>query len=133
LGYARAIQTAPSVTSTNINNGVILAYVRPAAYGANTISQMPIQLYYSNVQTYEIHTFLTDVNKMIILFQNVNNGTVSNFYPTANQYRYIVIPGGVAGGRTAEKAATINGHVYTESTLKSMSYQQVCQLLNIQP
>jgi hypothetical protein len=47
-------------------------------------------------------------------------------------YRYIVIPGGIAG-RGTEKAAQIKGQVYTESQLKNMSYSQVCTLLNIQP
>jgi hypothetical protein len=133
LQYRRAIQAAPSVTITNINNGVILCYVRPVSYGSNTISQMPLQLFYTNTTSYELHQFLTDLNKIIILFQNVNSGVIGNFSPTANQYRYIVIPGGVAGGRYAEKVAQIKGQVYTESQLKAMSYQQVCALLNIQP
>ena len=45
--------------------------------------------------------------------------------------RYIIIPGGVGGGRMAEKAAQINGQVYTESQLKAMSYAQICSLLRI--
>jgi hypothetical protein len=133
LVYKRAIQAAPSVTAANIANGVILAYTRPASYGANTISQLPIQLFYTNTTTYELVQFLTDLNKMIYLFQNVNSGVVSNFAPTSDSYRYIVIPGSIGGGRgiSSEKIVDLNGQTYTETELKAMSYTDICNLLHI--
>ena len=59
--------------------------------------------------------------------------TFTNFN-TAAQFRYVLIPGAVAGGRGTtgiEKSATIKGNLYTESQLKEMSYSQLCSLLNI--
>jgi hypothetical protein len=47
----------------------------------------------------------------------------------ANQFRYVIIPGGVAGGRSA----TVGGTNFTETQLRAMSYHQVCRLFNIQP
>jgi hypothetical protein len=56
-----------------------------------------------------------------------------NFYTggisTAHQFRYVIIPGGVAGGRIANGQQTYFG--YTSSQLKVMSYHDVCTLLNI--
>jgi len=50
----------------------------------------------------------------------------ANFNGTAN-FRYIIIPGGVAGGRFVSGAAA----GYTVDQIKSMSYQQITSLLNI--
>jgi hypothetical protein len=50
------------------------------------------------------------------------------------QFRYVIIPGAVAGGRSSnrgEKVAELKGQLYSESQLKNMSYAQVCSLLNI--
>jgi hypothetical protein len=46
-----------------------------------------------------------------------------------NEFRYVIIPGSVLGGRSA----TIGGTKYTESEIRAMSYQQVCRLFNIVP
>ena len=49
--------------------------------------------------------------------------------PTGNIYRYVIIPGGVAGGKTTG----IGGTNYNAEQLKAMPYNQVCRLFNIQP
>jgi hypothetical protein len=41
----------------------------------------------------------------------------------------VIIPGGVAGGKTV----TVGGTKYTEAEIRAMSYLQVCRLFNIQP
>ncbi|MGB3004860.1 MAG: hypothetical protein WBC06_00005, partial [Chitinophagaceae bacterium] len=55
--------------------------------------------------------------------------------PQSLEYRYVLIPGVVAGGRNvngSEPTITSGPAAgYTASQLKAMSYQQVCSLLNI--
>jgi hypothetical protein len=46
------------------------------------------------------------------------------------QYRWVVIPGGVSGGRGIN-GSNMTSTGYTVDELKNMSYHQVCTLLNI--
>ena len=98
--------TAPGVTQAIRDNGVVLVYVTTFDfYLPATVGQILLRAYRPS----------------------------SAFTLITINVRYVIIPGGVAGGRTIGKAAEINGQVYTESQLKAMSYQQVCSLLKIQP
>lgn len=47
------------------------------------------------------------------------------------QFRYLIVPGGSSAGRSSEKIFHINGRSYSESSLRAMSYEEVCSLLNI--
>ena len=49
--------------------------------------------------------------------------------PQGLEYRYVLIPGVVGGGRTAG----VGGTNYTADQVRAMSYQQVCSLFHIQP
>ena len=57
----------------------------------------------------------------------------SGSFGAGTQFRYVLIPGGVAGGRSvnSEKISQIKGQSYTETQLKGMSYTEVCKLLAI--
>ncbi|HEX4876323.1 MAG TPA: hypothetical protein VFV31_06595 [Chitinophagaceae bacterium] len=130
--FTTAHVTATSITSTIINQGVVLAYVKNTFGSNDGPFQLPYtQNFFGNSITI---SFLPAVGKFFYTCYNVTN-PATRIYPTNREYRWIVIPGGVAGGRSinAEKVAAINGKVYTESQLKGMPYQQLCAMLKIQP
>lgn len=122
---AVAYRNAPGVTQAMLDNGVILAYHR--FLPGNPASQLPALLaggFYMG--------FRPVVGRMIYFITTAippYPGGLSNL----SEFRYVLIPGGVAGGRgvNSEKIVDIRGQTYTESQLKAMSYQQVCTLLNI--
>jgi hypothetical protein len=124
---------APGVTATMIDRGLVVTYVKTPA--GNTYS-LPVIFFYNAgpaVQQYLDSRLF--VGQIQLRFFNVSSITDPGTIDAPAQYRYILIPGGVAGGRSAngEKEVEIRGQIYTETELKSMSYQQLCSLLNIQP
>lgn len=129
---ARAIKLAPGITTNIINQGVILSYM---AFTTN-----PNTAFYSlpfNVTGYSpggVIGFLPVTGK-VVYYSVENGGTSGGPVSTLFSFRYVIIPGGVAGGRggNTEKIAEIKGQYYTETQLKAMSYSQVCTLLNIAP
>jgi hypothetical protein len=60
---------------------------------------------------------------------NITDNLDPGILATGAQYRYVIIPGGVAGGKTTG----LGGTNYTAEQLKKMPYAQVCKLFNIQP
>ena len=128
LDYKRAIKNVTSLTQAVFDNGVVLSYIKFSSPNTN-VNLLPSIIYYSNTTSYENHNVIVNVGKLIYTFQNVVSGTVTNYSPTVNQYRFIIIPGGVLGGRTVGGAPSYNG--YTISQLQSMTYQQVAAILDI--
>lgn len=123
---------APGVTTSVINTGVVLVYWRDV--GLPNPQQMPSISYNITQPVNQYLGFELLTGTIRIKFFNIDNtNDPGTFSGSGNSYRYVIIPGGVAGGRSAEKACEIKGQIYTESQLKGMSYQQVCSLLNIQP
>ena len=130
----RTIITAPSLSAAILDQGVILAYTR------NTLSNsLPIALpWLINIGGAVSEIGIRPALQKIIVYRYLLNspGTQSSGpLGAGTQFRYVLIPGGIAGGRgtNSEKIATINGQTYTESQLKGMSYAQVCSLLRIAP
>jgi Collagen triple helix repeat (20 copies) len=127
IGLAkRAIRNVTSVTQAVIDNGVVLTYL----LGPSS-TQGPYLLPFVCTGCslpYPIFGSIPQPGK--IIFYNIRIDGTPGIVPNGS-FRYIVIPGGVLGGRSAEKSAEINGRVYTESQLKAMSYAQVCSLLRI--
>jgi hypothetical protein len=125
---SRAIRLAPGVTTSIINQGVVLSYIQST--GSGGVSPLPL-IINSGSSALQFN-FLLDPGKILYYFSNANTGNASGAQTFA-LIRYIIIPGGVAGGRgvNSEKVTEINGQTYTESQLQAMSYQQVCALLNI--
>jgi hypothetical protein len=123
---SRAIRLAPGVTTSIISQGVVLSFVQ--ATGSGGVSPIPI-IVNSGANALQFN-FLLDVGKIFYYFSNANTGDASGAQTSA-QIRYIIIPGGVAGGRTSQPTVEINGQLYTESQLKAMPYSQICSLLNI--
>ena len=122
---SRSIRTAPGITSAIINQGVVLTYWN---FGGTSVHQLPT---FSSVSGSALTlNSILDVGKVIFYIANLNTGNASG-QSAGGQFRYIIIPGGVSGGRFTEKVAEIKGITYTESQLRAMPYQQVCVLLNI--
>ena len=65
-----------------------------------------------------------------MIYYNTNlTGTGGVVAVAGNLYRYVIIPGSVAGGRMVSGPAS--GHTVNE--LRAMSYQQIAQLFSIPP
>jgi hypothetical protein len=108
--------SAPDLTKSIVENGVVLAYVWLAGDLYNSITVRPLPAYAVGanwsflISQYGSIEFTCDMN--------VQPGTKNNF-------RFIAIPGTI----TALKSASINDK--SLSDLKKMSYKEVCKLYNI--
>ncbi len=110
--------TAPGVTQDIMDKGVVKTYFKfgSAVYEGN----------YSNIPTgASIYYYLT------LGLINIKATFAAN-YP----WRYVIIPGGVAGGRlnnTADADVFFlqDGTTLNKSELDKMSYEEVCKRLNI--
>ena len=130
----RHIVAAPSLSQAILDQGVILAYVKTT----NSVTAVALPWTLPVTLTTFVETgYRPALNKIVYYFYIPNN--VSTTTPVAftsieggvAQFRYVIIPGGVGGGRSSQKTASINGIYYTESQLRAMSYVQICNLLNI--
>lgn len=129
------VKTAPGITQAILDNGAILVYGKLNGYNTtvwpvNQVSLLPIIVSYQQSSVFQFDTWssLATVGNLKIDFVNSVNfytGGISN----THQFRYVIIPGGVAGGRMANRQSTYFG--YTETQLKAMSYFEVCKALNI--
>ena len=127
----RMIVTAPSLSQAILDQGIIVAYLRWTISNNNPVG---LPFTFVNGTTVVDLGIRPALNKIIYYFWIPANSTVPVGFGNLGagaQVRYVVVPGGVGGGRMNEKAAEIKGRVYTESELKAMPYQQLCSLLNI--
>jgi hypothetical protein len=127
------IKTAPGVTQAIIDQGVLLCYMQSSTTsavfnGTNMVTQLP---FVDETDIDYIKSWISGVGFITFAYASSLPFSLATVNSWAHNFRYVLIPGGVAGGRIGEKATKINGMVYTESQLKSMTYAQVCTLLNI--
>ena len=117
-------KAAPGITQIIIDRGVVLAYAKLSSDGSN-VRPLP-----ATPGTTIFNYFIAGVGNLQFTNSKLDG---SNVNPSAtNQFRYVIIPGGVAGrGNSTEKMAELDGLLYTENQLKAMSYSQVCSLLKI--
>jgi Collagen triple helix repeat (20 copies) len=122
---SRSIRTAAGITQGILDQGVIITYWQ---FPATTVQQLPA--FAANPA--QVLNSVSALGKVIFYIANLTTGTATGA-SAGGLFRYVIIPGGVAGGRgvSSEKIAEIKGQVYTESQLKAMSYSQICSLLNI--
>ena len=109
-----------TVTQNIIDRGIIMVYMRFVGYDP-AIYQIPLELPNSDVT----FSYRAQPGSIKALYTKTSNRTVDpGTISSSNAIRYVIIPGAVSGGRGAntEKMADINGHLYTESQLKNMSY-----------
>jgi len=118
--------TATSITSAVLDQGAILAYVKNT-FGNND-GPFPLPYIYQTGFGVQVTlSYLPAVGKMFYTqFTSDNSGSV---IASSRQYRWIVIPGAVAGGRYANGAQSYAG--YTKEQLKTMSYHDVCTTFSI--
>lgn len=122
---------APALTQAIIDNGLVLCYAKnfPIAAGSGRsldVVQLPYWADFDFVDYWDY--VLTGVGNIRFIYKSFdpwNNATV-----TGTQYRYVIIPGSIAGGRGTE-AVTNSFGGYTESQLKAMPYNEVAKLFNI--
>jgi len=128
VGY----RTAPGITQAILDNGVVLSYASNSGTTPTAIYTMPwirVNPFVAN-QTIK-YGFMPVVGKIIYYTSNLTTGLNSGLgsVSTTLYTRYVIIPGGVAGGRMASGEQTYFGH--TADELKAMSYHDVCSLLSI--
>lgn len=127
-------RTAPGVTQNIIDQGVVLAFGKNFIIGASTPLPGVVQLPYMenfNMQFYGFN--LSQVGRITFTYDPGDGFERPDNQIIGIAYRYVIIPGGVAGGRNSEKTVSIKGQTYTESQLKAMSYAQVCTLVGMNP
>lgn len=118
---SRGNKAAPAVTAAVVDNGIVLSYYRSATSGT---TQLPyifglttnLMQYNSILKTGTITYFVA----------NQTTGIATGVIPTGD-FRYVVIPGSVGGGRLMQGALA----GYSIDQLRNMSYEQVLQLFRI--
>jgi hypothetical protein len=118
-GITSAIYRRPAagITQAVLDNGVVLVYAKLNAANNSTV-MLPYTVV--NASTFQLYPLLYPGNLHIVA-SNLNNTNLTGASMAAtNQFRYVIIPGGVAGGRMT------NAH-----DLQAMTYEQVCALYNI--
>lgn len=116
-------RNAPGITATVISQGTVLAYVQLSGDGGATRS-LPATVNISPSIIYQLNYLIPGAGTL----RFTTNDLQGSFTPaTTNQFRYVIIPGGVSGGRfTSGPAAG-----YSVSQLQSMNYQQVKEMFGI--
>lgn len=135
----RAYVAAPSLSQAVLDNGVVVSYVRLAG-SPSASAEVSLPWSFGGAIAGNIFKlgYAPLLNKVCYYLANMttgNNGSTAVGGPIGINaaVRYVIIPGAVAGGRgiSSEKIAEINGHTYTETELKNMSYHDLCTLLRI--
>lgn len=111
-------KAAPGITQKILDSGTVLTFGKllgytPSVWPANQVAQLPITLTYNTGGT-QVDTWsaLASPGNLRIRFTNDHN-----FYTSINmahEFRYIILPGGIAGARTAR-----------------MTYADICKQYNI--
>jgi hypothetical protein len=123
-----------TITQTMIDQGVVLVYVRFSGTGTTVVYPLPQTLPSVGgggiADPTQILRHELRVGGLDIILQNTTNiGNDPGTFGAGNGYRYVIIPGGVAGGRMANGQQIYYDH--TADELRAMSYHDVCTLLNI--
>jgi hypothetical protein len=107
----RAFKTAPSITESILDSGIVLSYIRHSTIIGNQL--LPYQIY-----TYVINFSPLPGRLIYYLADPATQNAAGIFPPDDFEYRYIIIPGNVlASGRTRSP--------------KTMTYEEVCRQYNI--
>lgn len=116
-------RNAPGITATVISQGTVLAYVQLTGDGGAT-RPLPTTVNISPSIIFQINYLIPGAGTLRFTTHDLQ-GTFTPL--TTNQFRYVIIPGGVSGGRfTSGPAAG-----YSVDQIKSMSYQQVKEMFAI--
>jgi hypothetical protein len=100
-----ATLTAPGITQAILDQGAVLVYLK------------------TGTQVYPMN--YSGSGGYINYYVTVGQIVFASSFNATYQYRYVIIPGGVAGGRSS------NTHGYTFDELRSMPYETIKALYNI--
>lgn len=116
---------APSLSASILSQGVILTYTRLAGTLEPTL--LPFTSFAGGSSSI-ISTWNT-TQKIFINRHTIGCNAAACLIGLSGalEYRYVLIPGVVSGG----KSAGVGGTGYTAEQLKAMSYSQVCQALKL--
>ena len=115
-------RAAPGITQTILDNGVVMSYVKLSTEGS-VVRTLPTTAF--NINGFHFYNFLMpSVSTIRYTYIFTDNPDIPT---TTTQFRYIIIPGGVAGGRLPSGAS----HNYSAEQLRGMSYEDVIKLFNI--
>ena len=117
---------APGVTATVISNGVVLSYSAPTS---TSTWANPLPWLVTSLNPNLIIGFRPSVGRMVYYNTQVNSAAGGIVLTATYVFRYVIIPGGVAGGKSATGEELYKG--YTATQLRSMTYAQVAKLFNI--
>lgn len=121
-------RSAPGITQLIMDQGVVLGYIKGEP-NTPTISTQVFQLPYGVgigfgfVDFYEL--VLSAPGNIRFLYKSDAPWTATELATIS--FRYVIIPGGVAGGRIANGSA----QSYSHAQLKAMSYEEIIKLFNI--
>ena len=128
---SRANFPAPSMTQAVLDQGLTLVYHTFAAppalpTGGANAQALPYNVGIGGGNFVEVN-YRPAVGRVIVFLHNVLPGTGGFGFLGGHYFRYIIIPGGVSGGRMISGAAA----GYTMNELKELSYEQVLKKFNI--
>jgi hypothetical protein len=112
---------SPTLTAAVQTSGVVLVYMQNPVVGGFGPVILP---YISNQAGFPTlqHGFQPQSSQTRIILYNTDLAGTAGFQISNQvQYRYILIPGGIAG----------RGANYTGDQLKAMTYAEVCSIYNI--
>jgi hypothetical protein len=117
-----------AITQAVLDQGVVMVYMKlnPDGLAGTTLSVRELPYVNPGGNSQFIH--IPRVGSLTIANTTITGGSVTAA-ATNLEFRYVVIPGGVAGKMM--NGATNTG--YTIDQLKSMTYDEICNLLNIPP
>jgi len=121
-------KAAPAVTQTIIDQGIVLAYMKGDPNLVAPAINTPFLLPYTvgvGFGFIDLYDFTLSPGNIRFLYKSDFAWDLSDL--AVISFRYVVIPGSVAGGRGT--APLYAGHSADE--LKAMSYEQVATLFNI--
>ena len=118
---SRGNRAAPGVTATVLSNGVVLSYYRSATTGTTTLPYT-----FGTTANLSTYSSLISTGTITYFVANLSTGTATGVVPTG-EFRYVIIPGGVSGGRLMSGSA----QGYTIDQLRSMSYERILDLFRI--
>jgi hypothetical protein len=121
-------RVAPGIVQSILDQGVVLAYGKNFTIGASTILPNVQLLPYRESFNGQSYSFVLAVGKIVFTYDPDGTAPVRPVSQLAGiSYRYIIIPGLVAGGRMMSGPA--KGKSVNE--LKSMPYKDVVSMFNI--
>ena len=121
-------KSAPGITLNVLNTGVILSYLKLNPDGAGGTTASIRQMPYANPGAANVFFAMHYVGSITIaVISTANPGVAVTASSTALEFRYIIIPGVVQGGRLISGPAK----GYTKNELMNLSYEKIESMFNI--